>query len=252
MAELLLYVTDERRPETAFQDGDILCAFNERRILCTHAQHICHPRRAARNASGLIFANALSHRWYELTHQYRFERVSATEVRRTVIATGDSEVFGPRPNEKGEAIDVRLYVRRRRLKADCVMFGEDGAEIWYGGRKDHSAATVSAAWDEIESRTALERADHADARWLSGGLRLRVDEFDDAESAALTESEYDNTDPEKPILTKKRTHLVDWRTFFPRQIGGVNYTARTVTGKYGQVRFQREGPFTRSTLIETK
>lgn len=220
MAELLLCVTDEVRPDTAYQDGDIVCAFNDRRILCCHAEMHCHPRRAPRNGSGLILPGSLAQRWYERTAQYRFERVSATEVRRTVIATGQVEVIGPRPNARGERMDVRLYLRRRRARADHRIFGEDGAEVWYGGTTDVSMPVVAAVWDEIEEHSPHRRAEHR--LWPLGGVERRhflplsmAADVDDATAQAMESPEVDETDPDNPVTLRKRTQAVPWRDVLP-------------------------------------
>ena len=212
MAELLLKID----PGANYDDGDVLCAFNRRAIRCCHAQHICHPRIATRNGSGLIVPGSPAHVFFEATHQYRFNRVSATQVLRTDLVASDTEVLGLRPNAKGEQIDVRLFVARRKRKADHRLFGEDGAEVWYGGRKDFSNAKLDIVWTAIETQTPLREADHA--RWPMGRLDVRhhlpvrVEEFDDAVQATLVSQELDETDPENPVVIRKRRHRVDWQT----------------------------------------
>src|SRR5687768_2274240 len=74
-------------PDPAYQDGDIICAFNRRRCRCVHAQHICHPWKATPNAHGLLALSTVVHDYFEKTHQYRFERVSRLEVLRTNLIT---------------------------------------------------------------------------------------------------------------------------------------------------------------------
>lgn len=211
MAELLLKVD----AGSGYDDGDILCAFNRRAIRCCHAQHICHPKQARRNASGLIVVEDVLLDWYEVTHQFRFERVSATEVERVTIATGERERLGAKPNEKGEAIDVRLFVRRRKLKPTHRLFGEDGHEIWYGGRIDFGVDAVERVWDAIEGKTEHRRNAAEFVRWPMGRLDVRshlpiaVDEFDDAEANELVSADIDDSDPENPVVLAKRKHGVD-------------------------------------------
>lgn len=216
MAELLLVVTDEQRPPNRSQDGDVLCAFNDRQILCCHAQHICHPKRAERNGSGLIVASDVLARYHEATAQYRFQRVSATEVERIELATGNREVFGPKPNARGELIDVRLFLRRRRRHPRHHVFGEDGAEYWYGGRTDHSPSAISRVWDAIEQATPHRRVEFP--RWPLGSIERRHylpvmldSDIDDVTVRDLVAPEIDDTDPEHPVVVAKRTHRVAWR-----------------------------------------
>lgn len=108
---------------SGYEDGDILCCWNRRHIRCVHAQHICHVRTAARNGDGLIPLTHHARDWFEHTHEYRFERVSATEVRRTNLATLAEDVFSETPNEDGQAIDVPLFIARRKLKPLHYLFG---------------------------------------------------------------------------------------------------------------------------------
>lgn len=211
MAELLLKVDRGSN----FDDGDILCAFNRRSIRCCHAQHICHIRKAKRNGSGLILPTEVARDWFEATHQYRFDRLSATEIQRTMLATGDIDFISDKPNEMGEYMDVRLFIARRKRKPDHYLFGEDGAEIWYGGRIDMSHGKLDRVWNAIETKTPQREAEHG--RWPMGRLDVRhhlpiaVDEFDDDEANDLVSPELDETDPEKPVVIQKRKHDVKWR-----------------------------------------
>ncbi len=106
MGELLLKVGDRSARDEDWRDGDIICAFNRHSRRCCYAQHVCHVRRARRNGSGLIRPTEVARDWYEATHQYRFERVSQRQVRRTVILTGEVDIISRRRNDKGEHMDV--------------------------------------------------------------------------------------------------------------------------------------------------
>ena len=78
MAELLLKVDDGSN----YEDGDVLCAFNRRRIRWCHAQHLTTIRYDVFNGDGLRPVGSLAQKALELTKQYRFRRISRTEVRR--------------------------------------------------------------------------------------------------------------------------------------------------------------------------
>lgn len=221
MAELLIKVGDRSADPTDYKDGDILCAFNRRRIRCTHAQHICHINRAARNESGLIVGTEIARDFFETTHQYQWERVSANELRRTNLVTGTEIVYGSTPVEDpdrpGRMIhcNVRSFLRRRRQRNNHYIFGEEGAEFFYGGRIDFSESKVESVWDAIESKTPFRRIDHD--RWPMGNLDVRhhlpitVDEFDDVTAEELVASDVDETDPENPVIVAKRKNHVDWQ-----------------------------------------
>lgn len=202
-------------PDPAYQDGDIICAFNRRRTRSTHAQVICSPRTAARNGHGLIDLSHHSRDWFEQTHQYRFTRVSAGEVLRTDLLTTQTTLLSATPNAAGEAIDVPLFIARRLQRPTVAMFGSTGAETWYGGDVDDSDAKLTAVWAAIESKTPLREADYAD--WPAGSeelktmLCLRVNDFDDAEQEALAAPVMDLTNPENPVMVRRRTRMVNWR-----------------------------------------
>ncbi len=139
ISELILKIGDQQTASgLGFEDGDVICAFNRRRIRQVHAEGICHVRRAPRNGSGLIRLDAVIRDWYEATHQYRNERVSRTEVLRTEIATGTQEVFSDKPNKKGERIDDQL-----RGDTPVPVPGDPAVRKYpYGNRQSRSRALL--------------------------------------------------------------------------------------------------------------
>lgn len=203
-------------PDPAYQDGDIVTAVNRRRCREVHAQHICHPRAAARNSDGLIPLTHLSQDWFEATHQYRFERVSATQILQTNLLTTDATLIGPTPNAEGQYIDVRMYLARRKQIPENVLFGTSGAEVWYGGRKNTSHAVLDTVWNAIETKTAFREINHmlwpAGTEELKHFLLIHVDDFDEATSTSLTESEIDETDPDNIIVVRKRRRRIPWQS----------------------------------------
>lgn len=203
MSELVLKINSGSN----YVDGDILCAFNSRSIACAHAQHICHYKSAIRNRDGLIPKSIVTCDWFELTHQYRFERISVREVRRTNLATLAEEIFSDKLNERGEAIDVPLFIARRLRRANHYLFGAVGSEVWYGGHKDFSVAKLDAVWSAIETKTRHVRTNLQFARWpaenqdLRSHLFLSIDEFDDLVANDLVAEG----------IESKRKHNVVWR-----------------------------------------
>lgn len=161
MAEILIKAGDQTGDASkAYRDGDVICAFNARHIRCVHAQHICHVHAAARNGDGLILPTEVVRDWFEATHGFRFDRVTRTRVRRTNLVTLETEDFNATPNADGKAMDVPLFIARRKKKADHYLFGTDGAETWYGGRKDFSNAKMDIVWNAIETKTPKREVDH--------------------------------------------------------------------------------------------
>ena len=96
MAELAIKVGSGAN----YKDGDILCAFNSRRIRCTHAQHICHVKQAGGGIGGLRDNAHVARDWFEHTHQYRFERVSRTEIKRILLSDMSEVLINGGPKRK--------------------------------------------------------------------------------------------------------------------------------------------------------
>lgn len=202
-------------PEPAYQDGDIVCAFNRRRTRHVHANALCHPRRAQRQSNGLIAIDHVSRHYMERVHQYKFERVNHNTVVRTNLWTGDVDVVGATPNDKGEVIDVDLYVRRRRQAQGFGLFGSEGAEVWYGGSQRLDNATMTAVWNAIEEHSPEREANYGlwplGTEELKHFLAIHVDDFDDAEEQALVAPEVDDSDPENVITIRTRHRHLPWR-----------------------------------------
>lgn len=216
---LLLKVGTDAPDPTGYQDGDVVMAFNRRMCRQRHAHAICHPKHAPRNSSGLIPLTDKSRDWFEHTHAYRFERASVSAVLRYTLGTADVDLITNVANAAGERMDVVTHIARRRANPACAMFGVDGAEVWYGVGLDGSPyisdAQLDAVWAAIENKSPLRELDHAD--WPFGWqelqtmLALRVDDFDDTEANALVAPVQDLTDPDRPILLRRRARRVQWR-----------------------------------------
>lgn len=215
MPELVLKIGDGAN----YEDGDVLAAFNRRRIRCCHAQMICWPRRNGAKLGGFLGSSEpLLEFMLAKRSRYKFERVSRTEMRRTDQIAMKSEILSDTPNAKGERIDVELFVERRLHSRKLPLFGSEGREIWYGGWTDSSAATVEVLWDEIERVTAFRRTEHD--RWPMGVEDLKVhfaiavDEFDDAAADSLVAPLTRNVTPteENPdgieVVKKRKQHIV--------------------------------------------
>lgn len=198
MAEVIVNVDQN----STYEDGDILCAFNDRNVQCTHAQQICHYQHEGFTTDGLR-PEGKSLAFLDCVYQYRFERVNQDQVKRietdhlgNVLA---EETFG-----KAD-MDVQQFVSRRLKHAKHRIFGTPGAEIWHGGRSDFSDAAVAKTWDIIQNNSDHRNAagicthcgqDHT--LWPMGRLDVRhflcaqLDNFSEVEAAAMT-SEYSAT-----------------------------------------------------------
>ncbi len=213
-AQLILIVGSH----PTYQDGDIICAFNRRRIRDVHAQHICHVKHATHNADGLHDLDTLPEVLRINTRQYKFERISATEVRRTDLDTLDQLVFSNTPisvNGHMEHMDVKLFVKRRRAHSRHAMFGSNGNEVWYGGRTNGAYDRLTTIWNEIEARTVNREENFtewpATPKELKRFLIISTNDFDDATAGDLTAPLLDETDPDNPFEVSKRKNWITWR-----------------------------------------
>ncbi|MCY2962740.1 MAG: hypothetical protein NT069_03660 [Planctomycetota bacterium] len=212
MAEIAIKIGSS----AGYEDGDIVDAFSTRRIRAAHAEMLCHPWQQRPTKHGLRPGNHCQS-WFDLTHQYRFERVHRNWVTRIEIATGVQEIFGRLPNAAGEAIDVDLFVRRRLAEVAPgggprrAMFGKLGREVWYGGTVDTSHARLNSVWQSIEAHTGISQdSDRKYQLWPFGRcdirefLCVRTEAFEDSESDGLVRSAYG-----------RRGCGVDWRALLP-------------------------------------
>jgi hypothetical protein len=200
--EIVLAVRDQ----TGYQSGDILCAFNQKRIGLVHASHICHPKKFGFSSSGLRQPGTLLERMLRRSYQYKFQRVSRTEVERMDLATLDVEIFSDKTRPRAH---VEQYVFQRKLHARHLLFGSPGREYWFLGRY---RPDVDAIWAEIEEHSPERRVDHQlhplSERVKRAFLALRLSaDFDDQAAADMTAQEVD----EEGTVLRKRTHMVDWR-----------------------------------------
>ena len=207
MAELFLKIG----AGSNYEDGDILCAFNNCRIRCAHAQHIC--KLDGFNSNGFRVPDCLADIFQQRTYQFKFERVSAKEIRRITLATMDEEILNDKLNAKGEAIDVPLYITYAIKHNKHRIFGTTGHEYWYGGNVNYSNDILTDIWHEIESKTSFREVDYplwpAGKEDLKQHFGIRVNDFDDSVANFYVESIIDNKDERNPVIIKKRKNFVD-------------------------------------------
>lgn len=203
-----------------YQDGDIVCAFNRRRTRHVHAQAICQPRLAPRQSNGLIALDHISRTYLAAVSEFKFERVSATTVVRTNLWTGEVDIIGPTPNEKGLSINVEAFIRKRQSVIGFGLYGDTGAEVWYGGRQRSDNTTLSSIWMAIEEHTPERETNYGlwplGTHELKHFLAIHVDDFDDVEADALVAPEVEEPDdpenPEqRPVVIRKRKRHLPWR-----------------------------------------
>lgn len=223
MSELIIYPTDETRPDTQYQDGDILCAFTDRRISQCHIQRLTNPVKAGFTSGGLR-PDDLSRLVAEAVYKYRMERVGKTEVKRITLADMGEEILSDTPNAKGEAIAVAEYLQRRKKHARHRIYGTTGAEIWYGGAENWSVDNIAALWALVEGETAHRAVDYK--KWpltpkeKAHFLALPTEPMSEAAAhrAENVEIDFDEAQPEFDlesgvggIVMRKRRAYIDWR-----------------------------------------
>lgn len=148
MAEIILKIGDS----ALWEDGDVVEAVNNKTTSATHAEILSDPRKEGFNSDGLR-PSGLGKSYLDCVFQYRFERVSKTEITRTELDSSglaienSTEVFG------ADKINVEEFVLRRYRNPNHKLFGSRGREFWYGGAVSTDENSLSSAWDYIEYYT---------------------------------------------------------------------------------------------------
>ena len=228
MAEFLVRITDAG-PDPKSQDGDIICSFNKNRIEWCHVDMICNWTKESFNSDGLRPIDCMADFYQSKRYKFKFQRISATEIKRITLSNMNEEVLGPTPNINGECIDVPLFLygKKGRLKhPKHRIFGAKGNEYWYGGKTDFSLSCRDTIWAEIEARNKGARADSQ--KWPFGYREFKeflivpCDDFTDDEGADYESPIYDDPNKERPIVLKKRKWKIDWRNLPGVSSGTIN------------------------------
>lgn len=222
MAELVLKIN----PGSGYDDGDVLCAFNRRRIRCVHAGHICLPKFGSRlkdmDGNGIMPPGHLSQDWCEATHETRVERLSKFEAQLVRLSDGATIRFeSDKPFEQFDGRTVHMQIpeffARKRKAQQFPVFGVYGREVVYGGRLNFSDKALDSVWLKIEEKAGKRDTDEEHTLWPAGTQELKshlflpVAEFDDSESESLVASQYD-TRSDPPQMVRKRTIRGEWQS----------------------------------------
>lgn len=219
MAELLLVIGDRGE---RFKDGDILCAFSDRQINCTHAEHIVDVTKIGFNSDGLRPAG-LTLDAMDIVYQYRFERLNAMQVKRTETdhlgnVIDVSVVFPPH-------MHAQEFIDRRRRHPKHRIFGAVGAEIWHGGRVNVSQPALDEVWTKIEHHTPQVRSQEQFRWWphnpdgqdVRSFLPVATTSFTDEEAEQMVAPATDETGE----VTHHRNRNIDWKAEVLRKLRGV-------------------------------
>ena len=240
MAELLLQVG----VHPTYEDGDIIHCFTDRGILHVHSQIACsprfHPDRAPRigNATrGLLVRGSIFEDLSALKYKYRFERISKREVRRIDLVTLNEEIFSDVPrlvDGRNQHIHVEEWVTRHLNNDHHKIFGVESSAVWYGLTKIPSLVDLEDLWTRIEAETGELRSAHTKfpltSRERARHLPIAYDEdVTEQQAADLGKPIYDNeTDPDHPILIKKRQYGMDYAAIYPAKVTDINNEKKIV------------------------
>lgn len=181
------------------KDEDVIQHFRPAVILRAHAFRYCHHALAGFTREGLRPNNGLAERFQQLSYEWRFARVSATEVLCQNLVTGDKKIVDQHPRPSGrngrmEHVYVQEYLRRRLRHPRHRIFGAPGREVWYGGRTLNDLDTTLRVWDMIQTlRPDVRITDHLDwwpsHREIRGWLWLGVDADIDTDLGASSDGQ---------------------------------------------------------------
>ncbi len=246
MAELVL-MTGARG---GYEDGDILHAHNDAYLLWQHTQSITDHRKVPGGFFKPI--DCMACKRLEAVSQYKFQRISRTEIKRITLSDMGEETLSATPNVKNEAIDVPEFIARRKAGGKLPMFGSEDSVIWFGG---HTSLTkLSELWtDVITPETGLLEADHKQKtnyshHFLKRYLVVVTTDFDEVRRGIIENTDVEYTNPGDAVLLAKRRHKVDWRNMSgmsAKTIADIEDTSVKVDVKRDVIR-------TESTIVEVK
>lgn len=238
-----------------YQDGDIIQAFNDRRVGKCNAQLVCKARKGTL-VDGLRQSGTLFEEWLSRTRRYRFERVSRTAIERLDLSAPDPETTRTLIDSTPRDIDGRQqhmhvvnFVALAMLEPRMQLFGSPGSEYWYSTtRVPATDAVVDSLWTEIEARSPVRRSDHL--RYPLGAqdkrlfLPVAVDDFGDAERKVLMGRTVDADG----LITAKRNLRVDWRN----DLGLTGRQKQDIDDSAIEVDLRDEATFDRGLVVRTR
>lgn len=252
MAQVQIYTALTSRPallDPHIQDGDVMSCMSDAEIEHCHCQRICNPRRIARNAFGNTPTGGLSEALMQNTKEYRMDRISHSEILQTNLWTGATVTFGAVADANGHAIDVPLYVKRRRDSGSFKLFGNTGSEYWYGGHTRWRPADLDAIWAKIEADTPLRRINHQKYPFQANDFKSYLVYpccwCSEAEATSATAEDAGQDGSGVEFTFRARIKAVDWRS-----LSGV--VEADVTNPATTVDLTDETPQTLSVIAPSK
>lgn len=259
MAELVLNINSP-----TYEDGDIIHALNDEKILWTNAENIFWER--VNNSPSLPKVSGFVGNKFPLLfscldqiYRYKFERVSLNEVIRRDKLTGEIIVGSPYSYTSEWQIDVYKHVLNLKYSGG-ILFGKDGREVWFGGPIDKSSFILNKVWNLIEQHTSHIRENNK--KWnatqteLTNFFFISAENFNNETSQKLMSDDLSiEVDDDKklllnvkPSLNKKRLYYVDWKNFTKMSFK----TKNAVTNKDKQVDLRDKVIFKLEDIIQYK
>ena len=280
MAELALKVGDS----SAYTDGDVLCAFSQRSIRCTHAQDVCFPMAGTHldlTAEGLWANDSPAEVFEANAKETKIERLTASRARLTSgVFSVEFDSNTPFVDHKGKTVQMdiaqffsrKLKTLRSAGRAGQPIFGAPGQEVCYGGSTNLTDSALDAIWLAVEAQTPHREATldlwPAGAQDLKSCLCVSVADFTDDEASALVRPqmltdangeqvwEYEGVqqsgvDPPGPEWTAgiaaKRNVVSDWKQ--PAVLTQLGVTESAVRDRAQNIDARRATTFADRTLL---
>lgn len=227
MADIVLKVGSA----SGYEDCDVLCAFNDRRISQVHAEHIASPKlrpdlnpRVGSADRGFIVRGTLTELLCSKMFRYRFERQSKTAAKRIDLITKEELIIDGTPriiDGKLESMDVELFIKRRIMEDNHGIFGSEANAVWFGEARVPDKSNLSDVWDRIEDEAKLMRSDHTlyplTDRERAVNLPISFADFDDEAASSYVSPLIDETG-----VVKKRASLIEYPKIFADRSEKIN------------------------------
>jgi len=209
MAEIYIHVGSGGPDESSYSDGDVIQVFTDCCIKSRNCQNIINPWDFHRNSHGLLDLGTLQQRYYELTHEYRFERIGNTVKRIDLLNSKEQDV--------SINMDIPIFMSdryrtwKKKQRRGKPMFGSKGKEVWYGGEIDHSEPVFDKLIIDIKNKMGKTDSDFDSfkgaTKTLKYHLGLKINNLKRSEADAMTA---EVKDQDGTVITK-RTNKVSWK-----------------------------------------
>jgi hypothetical protein len=154
----LLIINKTRGPNPAYQDGDVVLALDQERILWNNAKNIYRPDNFLPNSITGYYDDPLLASYLENISKYKYIRLNSNEVQRTNLDNSYETVLSTIPNYRGESIQVDDVINKKLRTPSHYIFGSCGKEVWYSD--EIRAFNVDKIWSDIETHSQYRKSDN--------------------------------------------------------------------------------------------